>query len=481
MAAPKSPPEMVTPILEAMNAMVAKAKTFETILTPSDTNTGKNIKTGPRHRAKSSETIAKAPAEAEGQESGQRKGGEAMIPAPATEAANTSGAIPEPAGPALLRINDTLDTLTASLQTLSGNLNKMTGDLATVKKKQDFLEASWKDPEYGFEYDSESGQFYCSEEYEAEEEGEVIEPPAKKSKQDGVGTPSASSSINNQTQPQPITSQAEDAAPVSGGNSTGDQDSGLLGTMRDEFLMEEKIGAPVNSGLAKIIDIFLSKGCAQEKILQMPYARPANIQFLQKIKVNSSLWPTFNKQTKWNDVKFQQIHESIMLGMMPLIQVANTCLNKDDKKETIDDPGALFVKLKDSIAVLADTCHEVGMTRKRALKPFMKEHYRTLCGPDVPITTELFGDDLSTTAKDLGEINKLAYTITIDKNRGRGGGRPFRRGGRYRGNGRGQGPSGYNNNNNQNFTYQRGAPQQRGRGGGRRPGSGFPRARRGAV
>ena len=280
------------------------------------------------------------------------------------------------------------------------------------------------------------------------------------------------------TKSQPITDPKGDAAPCNGGIFQAHVESDILGKMKKDFLLEEKIGAPINPGLAGIIDKFLSEGCDQGSIEGMKYARPANVEFMQKIKVNSSLWPTLNKTTKWNDVKYQQIHETIMLGMMPLIEVANTCLNTAMKKEQLTDAEGLFKKLSDSIAVLADACHEVGMTRKRALRPSMKEQYRSLCGQEVPITRELFGDNLPTAAKDLGEINKLANTITIDRGRGRSFGN--RRGGRsYRGGGRGQGSSGYNQGYNQGYNAQRGTPQQRGRGNARRPG--FPRARRGAV
>ena len=109
--------------------------------------------------------------------------------------------------------------------------------------------------------------------------------------------------------------------------------------------------------------------------------------------------------------------------------------------------------------------------RRRALRPYMREQYRSLCNPSYDITTELFGDNLSGVAKDLGEVNKLTNTITIEKPAPRGRGSNRRgRGGRW-GGGRGQFQGAQRGNQN--------SGNNRGRGSFRRPG--FPRGRRGAV
>ena len=374
----------------------------------------------------------------------------------------------------LLKINSTLDAFGLSLKGLTGSMGNLSKEMTELKQKQDFLEASWQDPDFEYSYDPKQGSFQLSQPVVDLEDGELgQEPPSKKAKQDGEPTPSSSKASDQVTGNQPIASMSSDATPRHGGNLEKIPAEGLLGNMKRTFKMEENITTPINEGLAALIDEFLSRGCAPESLEKMKYPRPSNIEFLQRIKVNQSLWSTFSKNVRMNDVKFQSLHESVILGLTPVIEVANLCLEKSNAKETLVNIEEIFDKLKDSIAVLTDTCHKIGMMRKQALKPNMKEQYRTLCGQNVDITTELFGDNLSTAAKDLGEINKLANIITVpDRNFSRGRSSGYRRG---RGNRGGRG--GY-----QNFLYQGTGttPPARGRGAPRRPG-GFRGQKRGAV
>ena len=398
---------------------------------------------------------------------------ESVQAAPSGNEGPTQPRDPSTAMGSLKKINDTLDCLTDSITRLTASMGSVTSEMNSLKRKQDFLEASWQDPDFEYQYNAQQGGFYQVSP-EGTEEGEVPEPSNKRSKQDGGETPASSSTSVQDACEQPITTQNNDAMPaINGGQNGVEPNTGLLGKMKKKFQLEEKIGAPINSGLAKMVDILLSKGCASGSLDNMNYNRPANVEFMQKIKINPSLWSTFSKNTRTNDIKFQTLHESIVAGMIPLLEATNDCFNAAENGGQVD-PEKLVSTLTDSVAILADTCHQVGMMRRRVLRPIMKEQYRTLCNQDNAITTELFGDNLSTTAKDLGEINKLANTITFSNTYSRGRGYQANRRGRggYRGNGRGQ-PFLYNGPNNNSNQY-------RGRGNTRRPGSGFPR-RRGAV
>ena len=374
---------------------------------------------------------------------------------------------------AIERLHDTFDSLSDKVNKMMESMNNMAGQMKKVKEKQDFLEASWADPEFDYTYDQTLGGFTYTRGDESEEDSYVQpEPPSKKLKQDGDGA--AASSSKSQATSSHVAPPKDPAVVL---DDTDDfvekeREPELLGDMRQQFQVEEKVGKPINSHLAKIIDHILSSGCAQNGFDGLSYSRPANIEFLQKVKVNTTLWSTLSKNARINDIKYQNIHESIILGMLPLIEVSNTCLNASLKKEPIENPGSLFKKLKDSVAVLADACHEIGLTRRRALKPNVKEQYRSLCGQKPEITTELFGDNLPSIAKDLGEMSKLAHRIGYD-NRGGGfrGNRNFRRGFGNRGRGAPQ----------SDFLGQRQNPQQyqRGRAPTRR--SGFRGGRRGAA
>ena len=395
-----------------------------------------------------------------------------------------------------------------TVKELAKSMGSVQRQVKTVKDKQDKYESGWEDPyQDEMSYDGDSNYLDDDESIGAGPSFVGSEPPNKRRKQDGGGGRAQPSTNAQATTSRagngPITDQhdmgggqsfpASNAQPstdshdvndvnVNGnaGNKHGEQDhdtnknndSVLLGSMKKKFQMEETIGAPINSGLAHILDTMLSKGCGQDSLQNMTYARPANVEYLQKVKIDQTLWTTLNKTARVNDIRYQNIHESIVLGMLPLIEVTNACFNTVEYKTPLPTTKELFDKLKDSVAVLAHTCHEIGMTRRRALRNNVKEQYRSLCGSSNEVTTELFGDNLPSVTKDLGEMNKLANILGKDRGGFRGGNRfGYRRGGNRGGRGRGQ----------DNFTPQQNSNGYRGRGGYGQRRSGFQRTRRGAV
>ena len=382
---------------------------------------------------------------------------------------------------AIESINASLLALSNTVKELTKSVNSVDSQVKSVKQKQDFLEASWEDPEFEYQYDAAKGSFrHCISEDEEDIEATVSEPPQKRQRKEGEGgdseAPSTSQAAESHvTTPAKVTHADEWEQAKASTSTVSESGTSLLNSMKDNFQLEEKVGPPINKELAEIVDGFLSKGCAPDSINKMNYARPANIEFLQKVKVNPTLWSTLSKSARINDIKYQNLHESLMLGIIPLIQVTNICVNASDKKELIH-PEEMFKKLTDSVAVLTDTCHEIGLARRRALKPNVKEQYRALCGQKTEITTELFGDNLPSVAKDLGEMSKLANTIGYsDRGGGFRGRKNFRRGG-FNGGNRGRGTQGF-------FSGQRQGPSPGYRGRGtpapRRPD--FHRGRRGAV
>ena len=479
----------VTPILESMNKLVRHLPSHgNSAQTPQDgdeSRKGEKRKATPGLLVKENGGGGRSPnMAARNAASSPRDGGEnADGNVPTGNSKTAQQQVPGKSDESLKQIHDTLNNLTSVMKEFSKSMGSMERKIKTVKDKQDRLDAAWEDPElhsgYGDYADSHRDD-------DVSDLGDLsIEPPKKKQKQDGgngesSSTPCASTSHMSKTKP--ITDkQHDDVAHRNGGGEVPSQprekdNSKLLGHMRKKFQQEEKIGSPVNSDLADIIDKLLSKGCAQDGFDDMNYDRPANIEYLQKIKVNQTLWTTLSKTARMNDVKYQSIHESLVLGMLPLIEVTNACFNNAHHETPLPTGEELFDKLKDSVAVLADTCHEIGMMRRWALKPQIKEQYRSLCGSKNEITTELFGDNLPSVAKDLGEMNKLAYNIGRDRGGSRGNNNRYgqRRGG-SRGGGRGAHQEGYNQ-------YQGNQNNSRGRGnnyGNRR--AGFQKSRRGAV
>jgi hypothetical protein len=88
--------------------------------------------------------------------------------------------------------------------------------------------------------------------------------------------------------------------------------------------------------------------------------------------------------------------------------------------EANDKLSPLFHTLIDAFTFLAAGMKEMNVKRRELLKPDLNASYKLLCAPTVPMTAELFGDDLSTQVKDITEANKTARSISRGTRGGRG-------------------------------------------------------------
>ena len=147
------------------------------------------------------------------------------------------------------------------------------------------------------------------------------------------------------------------------------------------------------------------------------YPTPANCTALQVPKCNPPIWEGLKPNARSMDVKLQKVEKLLVTGLTALSTVEVSPLTEDREN---------------AYACLAAAVFELNMTRRDLLKPGLSERYTQLCKPSIPVTSMLFGDDLSQNIRDLSEIHratgKLAryqpYTRGRGYNRARGT-RPF--------------------------------------------------------
>ena len=76
---------------------------------------------------------------------------------------------------------------------------------------------------------------------------------------------------------------------------------------------------------------------------------------------------------------------------------------------------------------------QLNLSRRELLRPHLNKNYQALCNPAVPITTNLFGDDLNKQVDDLTKANKIDLKVQgSSKQRFHPYGRGSRACGRYR-------------------------------------------------
>ena len=67
--------------------------------------------------------------------------------------------------------------------------------------------------------------------------------------------------------------------------------------------------------------------------------------------------------------------------------------------------------LVDGIGLLATANREVNFRRREHIKLELNFNYKHLCSNTLPVTTELFGDDISKQVKELTEVNRVGKII----------------------------------------------------------------------
>lgn len=165
--------------------------------------------------------------------------------------------------------------------------------------------------------------------------------------------------------------------------------------------------------------------------------RPHNCEGLSTVKVNRVIWEIVSTQNKFVDKKFQNAETALVKGSILVSRVAHGLAQLEAKTKEYDiDISPYLDKCNDALSLFGHANRLLNLGRREVLKPDLKD-YSHLCNPSVPITTQLFGDDISKTIKEVDEGAKIGRKIQHGREFDpRGRGRGFYRG-RMRGRGRG--------------------------------------------
>ena len=203
----------------------------------------------------------------------------------------------------------------------------------------------------------------------------------------------------------------------------------------------EVTGEDIEPCLAHNLNELFKEGMEEEQYQFMVkddnIPRPGNCEALSTVKVNRVVWDIISTNSKFIDKRFQNAETALIKGSIVIARLADDLVKLESSLQDSGKVTPLIEKCKDALSLFGHSNRLINLGRREALKPDIKE-YKYLCNPTVPITSQLFGDDLSQTIKEIDEGakigNKIRPTYTEQRGRGRGTGfrgRPFR--GRVRG------------------------------------------------
>ena len=149
----------------------------------------------------------------------------------------------------------------------------------------------------------------------------------------------------------------------------------------------------------------------------------------------------------------RKIQVRLTRGLSALARLADILLECKMRATAPDLTDALN-RLLQGFTLLSNANYEMSLRRRETLRSQLNNRYSRLCYQSNPVTSLLFGDDITKTVEDITKVQRLGANIsygnnyTNNNNRGRGfsSNRGGYRGGRgrgqfYRGRGRGDNTS----------------------------------------
>lgn len=186
--------------------------------------------------------------------------------------------------------------------------------------------------------------------------------------------------------------------------------------MDNLFKDKSEQGPKVNENLAKTVNRGISHNFSIKSALEFGdnYKTPENCEFLRVPKLNEELFFEESIATRYkkNDGMLQKTQQLLTKGMIPLVQLMNKLLEKEENTE-------IFDLATDSLQLLSYTHRDIVNVRRKFLKPAVAQKYKRLCAANVPLTAYLLGDDLDKQLKSINERKKIGVQMTDEKTRKR--------------------------------------------------------------
>jgi hypothetical protein len=189
----------------------------------------------------------------------------------------------------------------------------------------------------------------------------------------------------------------------------------FLDSVLQEIGNEAPCGPPICDKLANIITAIGNQGindaARSEKIKTM--ARPANCPLLSVARVNSEMWDVVRGDTRTRDVKFQRVSQSLVAGIVPVVQLANTMIESVNTSGNLPSRTVMIKQLTSAITLLMESKHDLDMRRRDFIRPDLQNDFRALCNQKNAVTDLLFGDELPKNIRDISELNRVTSRVQL--------------------------------------------------------------------
>ena len=206
-----------------------------------------------------------------------------------------------------------------------------------------------------------------------------------------------------------------DPAETSAENNSVDMDS-LLSDIAQELSEQEPTGPAVNEDLAAMLNKRWATKMSDKKLTDKleSIQRPENCSDLIVPRVNSEIWSNLDKFNKRRDLRTSNVQKNLAKAGSSLIYTTNQFLQSRQKGSQVD-PAEFIKSNMEILAILAHAFVDLSHHRREAIKPALNKKFAALCSEQVPVTANLFGNDLQTECNNIKTTNKLRQSALTNK------------------------------------------------------------------
>ncbi|XP_060596241.1 uncharacterized protein LOC132750311 [Ruditapes philippinarum] len=159
-------------------------------------------------------------------------------------------------------------------------------------------------------------------------------------------------------------------------------------------------GDAISDSLSKLINTACTVQCDTDSLFNR-YSVPSNCDLATPPLVNQEVWRFLDKKGHMQDKSLVDIQNLLSTSFVPVIKLIemlkkNKSLNEEMK-----------TLITDLITGLGQVQYNISLRRRYYIRPYLKKKYSPLCNMSVPITTKLFGDEISKEVKSCENISFL--------------------------------------------------------------------------
>ena len=158
-------------------------------------------------------------------------------------------------------------------------------------------------------------------------------------------------------------------------------------------------GKAISDSLAKLINVAFSSQCDTDSLISK-YKIPVNCDLACPPLVNNEIWKVLDKRAQSQDRGIVDIQNLVATGMTPIIKLAEIL------KPHIQGNNEARSMLADALTLMGQVQFNLSVKRRYLIRPNLKKKYSGLCNISTPVTTKLFGDDVS---KDIKNCDSVSY------------------------------------------------------------------------